>query len=62
MTDLKKLCHDDPEFVTECYEDDIKAMRMSKNCCGVILHGGTWEDCRFGKDWKEPGPPAFEGD
>lgn len=56
MSDLKKPCHDDPEYVCECYE------RLYTGGCLILLHGGTWEDCPKGKEWKEPEPPAFEGD
>lgn len=60
VSDLKKPCHDDPEHVCECYDN------LPTDCqyewCNILLHGGTWEDCSKGKDWKEPGPPAFEGD
>ena len=59
---LKKPCHDDPEHVTECYEDRVKKRLIIKKWCSIILQGGTWENCRHGGEWKEPAPPPFEGD
>lgn len=57
MTQNKiKLCHDDPEFVSDCLDGTMFA-----GGCEILRNGGTWEDCRFGKDWKEP-EIKFEGD
>lgn len=61
MSDIKKPCHDDPEYLCECYEDEITSTLLRIFSCDVLSHGGTWEDCRFGKDWKEL-EIKFEGD
>lgn len=61
ITNLKKPCHDDGTYPFDCCED-VDNQDMALNGCNILVHGGTWEDCRFGKKWKEPGPPAFEGD
>lgn len=56
-TNLKKPCYDNPKYPCECYED----YDWRKSECLILLQGGAWEDCRFGKDWKEP-EIKFEGD
>ncbi len=56
MSDLKKPCREDYCSITECYEGTD-----SESDCLILLHGGTWEDCVFGKGWKEP-EIKFEGD
>ena len=59
---MKKPCHDDPEHVTECYEDDVEKGITGKDECNGLFNFGTWKDCPKGRQWKEPAPPAFEGD